>query len=187
MPTVVIVRSGETDYDNQHRIQGVLDLPLTPQGAAQIRELAEQLRPLQLEVVYCGPSEQARQTAEILAEELGCELRVLSELVNLNQGLWQGQRIEEIRRRYPRLFKQWREHPDVVCPPSGETSSEAVARVHRALARPLRRKHRFAIVASEPLATILICELQHRPVDFSRLYSENGASEPFRVIECSGD
>ncbi|RMG38764.1 MAG: histidine phosphatase family protein [Planctomycetota bacterium] len=187
MPTVVIVRSGETDYDSEHRVQGVLDLPLTAHGVSQVRELAAKLTPMCLEVVYCGPSEQARQTARILAEELGCELRVLAELANLNQGLWQGLRVEEIRRKYPRLFKQWRDRPDVVCPPSGETSDEAVARIHRALARPLRRKHRFAIVASEPLATILVCELQHRPVDFSRLYSENGSAVPFQVIECTGD
>jgi probable phosphoglycerate mutase len=80
----------------------------------------------------------------------------------LNQGLWQGLLVEEIRRKQPKVYKQWQEHPETVCPPAGETLPEALLRVEETLEK-LARKHRqgtIALVVPEPLAAIIRFRLE---------------------------
>ncbi len=38
MATVVLIRAGSTDYDEQHRLLGTLDLPINQRGVEQIRD-----------------------------------------------------------------------------------------------------------------------------------------------------
>ena len=71
------------------------------------------------------------------------------------EGLWQGLKVDEIRRKHPKVFKQWQESPQAICPPGGETLTEAVARVRKALEKPLKKKGRLAVVAADPLAAII--------------------------------
>src|SRR5690349_15871304 len=117
MSDVVVIRPGCTDFDEQHRIQGTLDLPLNERGQQQVAALVEQLRPLRLEAIYTSDCEPARSTAEALGAELGLGVRELEGLRNLDQGLWQGLQIEDVRRKYPKVFKQWQESPERICPP----------------------------------------------------------------------
>ncbi len=42
MLTVILIRPGSTDFDEQGRIQGTLDVPLNEQGAAEVGRLAEE-------------------------------------------------------------------------------------------------------------------------------------------------
>ena len=59
MTEVVLIRPGCTDFDEQNRIQGDLDLPLNPRGVEQVESLVDQLRNVKLEVIYTAPSEPA--------------------------------------------------------------------------------------------------------------------------------
>ncbi len=159
MTTVVVIRPGCTSFDEQDRVQGVLNLPLTEHGHAEVSEIVERLRDVPLEVIYTAPAEPALSTARAIGEALSIPVRESEELRNLDQGLWQGLTTDEIRRKYPRVFKQWRESPETVCPPEGETIPHALARVRKALQKPLRKNERVAVVAPEPLATLIRCLL----------------------------
>jgi broad specificity phosphatase PhoE len=154
---VVLVRPGATSYDEEHRVQGVLDLPLCPRGEREAAELADRLAGDDLAGLYCGPGESVLRTAEVVGRAVGLRPRRIVELRNLDQGLWQGLQFDEIRRRNPRLFRQWLDDPRTVCPPRGETVEAALARVKLAL-RPLIKRHRgerFALVVAEPLAQLV--------------------------------
>lgn len=155
MPTVVLIRPGCTDFDKDERIQGTLDLPLNAKGEEQVRNLIPQLEQAGIETIITSSSEPALSTAEQLGENLGVPVKEKEGLKNLNQGLWQGLEYEEVRRKYPKLLKQWAESPETVCPPEGELASEAINRVQKTLQKYLKKKQNFAIVASEPLATII--------------------------------
>jgi probable phosphoglycerate mutase len=155
MTTAVVIRPGETDFDQESRIQGALDLPLNARGQTQLAEVIDRLRQTPVAVVYASPTEPALTTAREIGQALEVPVKELGDLTNLNHGLWQGLRIDELRRKFPRVFKQWKESPDSVCPPEGETCAEAVDRVRHALRRPMKRKSAFAVVACEPLATLI--------------------------------
>lgn len=160
MYTALVIRPGETDFDREERIQGSLDLPLSAAGRVQVARLIEQLRDQKPEVLLSSPSEPARSTAEIIGEALGIPVRELEGLANMDQGLWQGMLLDDLRRKHPRVYRQWEEAPELVCAPAGESCEEAVDRVERALRKPMRKGGTFAVVASEPLASLVSCVLQ---------------------------
>jgi phosphoserine phosphatase len=159
MPTIVLIRPGSTDFDDQHRVQGALDLPLNPRGEEQVQEVIDALRDVPLDLVLTAPGEPARSTAEAIGSELELPVKESEGLRNLNQGLWQGLQIEEVRRKHPKVFKQWQESPETICPPEGEMVGAALERIRKCLHKHLKRKASVAIVASEPMATLVACVL----------------------------
>jgi broad specificity phosphatase PhoE len=160
MPDVVLIRPGCTDFDEHNRIQGVLDLPLNHRGQAQVLSLIARLQDVSLDVVYTAPSEPARSTAQAICEQCGSSLKEVDDFRNLNHGLWQGLQVDDVRRKYPKVFKQWQESPETVRLPEGETVAEAVERIRHGLRKCLKRKRTIGIVASEPLATMIGCVLR---------------------------
>ena len=120
MIQIVLIRPGATDYDEQGRILGTLDIPLNERGTDEIRRVIDEVRPLKISAVYCGPCQSAAQSAMSIAEALDVKLKKLDNLKNIDHGLWQGMLIEDVKRKQPKVFKQWQEQPDIICPPQGE-------------------------------------------------------------------
>lgn len=170
MAQVLLIRPGATLYDEQNRVQGVLDIPLSERGTAEANRLAEVLAESQnaaeLSAIYCGPGENVIRTAEIIGKALGIRPKRIDELRNLDQGLWQGLQVDEIKRRNTRLFRQWIEDPRTICPPQGETVEDALERIRSAF-KPLIRRHQdgelFALVVGEPLARLVSYFLRRAP------------------------
>ena len=166
MSQVILIRPGATLYDEQNRVQGVLDIPLSERGHGQVvrmaREIAESLGDSSLAGLYSGPGENAIRTAEIVGKVVGIRPKRINEFRNLDQGLWQGLQIDEIKRRNTRLFRQWLEDPATICPPQGETVERAMDRIKAAF-RPLLRRHHdeaIGLVVGEPLARMIACYLR---------------------------
>lgn len=155
MGTCVLVRPGQTDYERQGRIVGALDMPLNEQGVSETTSIVDSVRPLAPKAVYCGPQEPALSTAKAIAKDLGVPVRELDDLGNVDQGLWQGLLVDDIRQKQPKLFKRWQDSPADVTPPSGEDCGAAATRVASALRKPLKRHESFVVVAVEPLATLV--------------------------------
>ncbi len=166
---VLLIRPGATLYDEQNRVQGVLDIPLSDQGLLDVDRLAERLaereRDAPLSALYCGPGESVTRTAAVVGKALGLRPKRIDDFRNLDQGLWQGLQIEEIRRRNTRLFRQWIDDPRTIRPPQGETIEEAMDRV-RAAFRPLIRRHQdeaFGVIAGEPIGRLIAAYLKRIP------------------------
>jgi broad specificity phosphatase PhoE len=164
-----LIRPGSSIYDEQNRLQGILDIPLSERGhievAKTVQNLAHSLNGSPLAALYCGPAENVRRTAEIVGQAIGIRAKRIGELRNLDQGLWQGLQIDEIKRRNTKLFRQWIDDPETICPPQGETMESAMGRMKAAL-RPLLRRHHDAdigLVVAEPLARLVACYLRCEP------------------------
>ena len=155
MAQIVLIRPGCTEFDEQHRIQGNLDLPLSTGGRQQVEQLLADLSHVEIDWLFSSPCEPARSTAEALGATRGLPVREVEGLYNVNLGLWQGLKVDDVRRKHPKVFKQWQDSPEAICPPEGETLAEAVARVRKALEKPLKKKGNLAIVAADPLAAII--------------------------------
>jgi broad specificity phosphatase PhoE len=156
MLQIVLIRPGSTDYDMQQRIQGRLDMPLNEEGAAEVARTIELLRDKGVETVYSPTSQPSLQTAEMIAESLGIKGKKIQRLESLNQGLWQGMLVEDVRHKQPKVYRQWQEQPENVCPPEGEMLSAADDRVRTALVKLLRRRREgvIALVLPEPLRSL---------------------------------
>ncbi len=163
MLNIALIRPGSTDYDVQERIQGSLDIPLNEQGIAEAAQTAEFLRGKDLEIVYAPISQPAMQTAEIIAKALDIKLKKVERLQNLHQGLWEGMLIEDVRHKQPKVYRQWQEQPENVCPPEGEMLGEADDRVRAALVKLLKRHKEgiIGLVLPEPLLSLARRFLTH--------------------------
>ena len=153
----VLIRPGSTDYDQQGRIQGTLDIPLNAQGAEEVQKIIEGVRPLGISAVYCGPCQAAEQTATALAEALDVKLKNLDALRNIDHGLWQGMLVDDVKRKQPKVFRQWQEQPQTICPPEGEMLSEAQERIQVGLTKIIKKYKQgtVALVIPEPLASLV--------------------------------
>lgn len=184
MVRIVLIRPGATDYTQQGRLQGTLDVPLNDEGAGEVARLADELRTSGIEIVYALPCEPARQTAQAVAGALGVKHKKLDGVPNLDYGLWQGIQIEDVRHKQPRVYRQWQETPEIVCPPEGEMLSEADQRVRAMMARLLKR-HRegvIGLVLLEPLMSLVRRFLTGRELgDLWKAAVEHGAWEVLEV------
>lgn len=157
MVQILLVRAGSTEFDDQGRIKGTLDIPLSEAGQGQVSQLVGDLHQTEIDHVFASPCRSAQQTAEALATDHRLKVRTIEELQNIDHGLWHGKLIDEVRLSQPKVFRQLQDHPETVCPPQGESVGAALDRVRSIVAR-LIRKHRnktIAVVVPEPLASLV--------------------------------
>lgn len=182
MASILLIHPGYTEYDEQRRIQGRLDLPLSDKGEHQVDDLADLLAETPLEVVYCGPCESARSTADRISERLDIPVIELSGLSNVDQGLWQGMKIDDLQRKNPHIFKQYQETPETICPPEGELAADAKKRIQKSVNKILKGKSPCAVIVPEPLASLLACSLKEKRLEFALLNKADKCRDLVEVV-----
>jgi broad specificity phosphatase PhoE len=130
---LLLVRHGETDWNRDRRFQGHADPPLNEAGREQAKALAEELGGEGIAVVYTSDLARARETAEIVATNIGAHVVPLRELREIDVGEWQGLTWAEIEERYPDGARRWHEHGSGW--EAGETYDQLGERVVGALRR----------------------------------------------------
>lgn len=128
-----LVRHGETDWNVAGRWQGQTDIPLNEAGRAQARELARRMRGEGIATIAASDLLRARETAEIVAAELGLEVRAVDHrLREQSFGAFEGLTARECEERFPeawvRYLADWR-----TTPPGGESGTDVLVRVIPAL------------------------------------------------------
>jgi phosphoserine phosphatase len=157
MLRIFLIRPGCTDFDEQGRIKGTLNIPLNAHGTDQAAKWPGELGNAAIEMVYTSPAQSAVETAATLGHRLNLKYKILDQLQNLDHGLWHGRLIEEVRQRQPKVYRLWQAHPESMCPPDGETLASAQQRVRQTMKR-LQKKHKHGViglVVPDPLASIL--------------------------------
>jgi len=144
---LILVRHGETDWNLEGRYQGQADIPLNERGREQAKLLAERLRGEIIEVIYASDLSRAYETAKIIAEALGQEVKTLESLREVDTGVWTGLTFQEVETRYPRHLREWRADPLGVKRLEGESYLALFQRT-----KPAIRE----IVEAHPDQTVLI-------------------------------
>lgn len=154
---VVLVRPGATEFDEQGRIKGSMDMPMSDRGRQQVQALADQVGEFRPRTLYTSPCESARETAGLLARGPGAKLKVVEGLRNVDHGLWHGKLIDELRRNHPKLYRCGQETPWDICPPGGESVRDAQTRASKALRKVLKKANQdlVVIVVPDPMAWIV--------------------------------
>jgi phosphoserine phosphatase len=107
--TILIARHGQSDWNQEKRWQGHADRPLTERGREQAQALADRVAHIELDAVYSSDLQRARDTAAVVAESQGLELRQLPELREVDVGSWSGLTRAEAEDRFPEGFTRWRD------------------------------------------------------------------------------
>ena len=186
---LILVRSAGTAWhagaptEDESRIQGTVPLPLSEEGMAVLRDVAEKVRQLGPACLVSSGNESSGTTAAYLADLCGIKAKKLAELRELDCGVWQGLRVGEIKERFGRAYKQWRQDPTSVRPPQGEALEAAAVRVERALEQ-IRKKHKgktVVIVAAYIVAGLVECLITGRPL--GELWAAAEGAGNIRVLE----
>ena len=127
---VLLIRHGESQGNMEGRLEGQMSTPLSLHGHDQARRLAIYLskHPTLPTCLYSSPLQRAVQTAEYLADEIGCFLCLDSALQELHQGIFQGLTWTEASQRYPHVCAALTSSLDYQPVPDAETPIAAYSR-----------------------------------------------------------
>ena len=171
MTKLILVRHGETDWNQVNRIQGWLDIPLNTQGIKQAERLADELSRVEINAIYSSPLSRSLQTATIVAGKHALEVLESADLREINQGEWQGLLVSEAREKYKDLYTRWLNEPFSVRPPHGETLEEVSRRVETACLNIVDSHpgETVCLVTHKVTAALIKCHYQN--LDYNRLWT----------------
>ncbi len=179
--TLLLVRHGETDWNREPaRCQGWAQVELNETGRAQARAQGRTLCELGLELIVCSHLVRARETAELIAGELGGQARLVVDprLAETHQGDWEARTFKDIMAEDPEEWRQYREHPEIFRFPGGESLEDQQRRVLAALRDALLDGRRTLIVTHGGSIRLVRCFLEERGV---------AAFHEMRVDNCGVD
>src|SRR6476620_10717040 len=93
---ILLVRHGETTWNREGRYQGRTDIPLSPDGEAQVRALGARLAHLPIEVAIASPLSRAKNTAQAVLDGRATTLELDEGLLEISHGQWEGQLASNI-------------------------------------------------------------------------------------------
>ncbi len=130
---VYLVRHGETDWNREHRLQGVLDIPMNSAGAKQARRLAEHFSGRHISCVITSPLVRATATAAVVADACRCPLVADARLGEVDHGSWTGRTLAEIAADHPSLVAYGQLCPAAFGVGGGESLMDVFGRASAAL------------------------------------------------------
>jgi alpha-ribazole phosphatase/probable phosphoglycerate mutase len=140
MNRLFLVRHGVTEWNQEGRYQGQLDVSLSAKGRLQAAAVRERLRDEAFTICYSSALQRARVTAEIILEEHFCHLVRTADLNEMHYGAWEGLLRGEIGERFPEDWARHHADPVQYAPTGGESRLALAHRVRRAIATITREQ-----------------------------------------------
>lgn len=182
---ILLARHGETPWNAEGRYQGQEDIPLSPVGEKQARLLGERLHDVRIDRAISSPLGRAYRTAQLALGELRAEMLTTDAgLMEIAHGTWEGLLASEIGARDPDLLREWRESPDTVQMPGGESLHQVYTRAWQALAwacEGLGPQDTLLVVAHDAVNRVILCRVLGIP--FSRLWTFRQAPTTLNLLE----
>jgi len=182
---ILLARHGETPWNAEGRYQGQIDIPLSPVGEAQATALGERLREVPITRAVASPLSRARRTAELaLGQERAGMLQIDADVQEIAHGEWEGLLASEIHEKDPARLRAWREEPDTVLMPGGESLRQVLDRSWRGLVRAtegLGPDDTLLLVAHDAVNRVLLCKILGLPI--SKLWTFRQAPTTLNLLE----
>jgi len=147
MTNIFLVRHGQTEWNQQNRLQGHKNSPLTEMGRKQALKTRAALLDQTIDKAYVSPLERAQDTLGIILEGRSIETTVSSNLKEINLGLWEGKTREETKESHPLEYDKFWNRQDQFILDGAETYQQLQVRMTREL---------DAILANEQGKNILV-------------------------------
>jgi broad specificity phosphatase PhoE len=119
---ILLVRHGQTQWNQVERFRGHYDIPLNERGLAQAeataRRIASRWQPA---LVLSSSLSRAMVTAQKIAEACNLTAQAHPGLMDFNFGAWQGLSVDEARIQWPEQISDWIHTPQELVIPGGDT------------------------------------------------------------------
>ena len=129
MTQLILIRHGETVWNQQRRMQGHSDSPLSETGERQARQLALRLKQFAFSALYSSDSGRAHHTARSVAEVTGHDIVLEPRLRERHFGVFEGLTGGEIEANYPADYARFKSRDQAHVIPGGESALQFRARV----------------------------------------------------------
>jgi len=139
----ILLRHGETKYqaeksDLLYTQEDQFSLPITPKGQERIRQAAEELKNKKIDLICSSDFFRTKQTAEIVKNQIGCEIIYDQRLRDTDMGIFKGKTSGEYQTFLEKdKFK--------IKPPEGESLEEVKERATAAI-KDLEKKFEDKII-----------------------------------------
>lgn len=169
-------RHGESVFNAERRVQGQLDIPLSKNGQQQSKALASVLSSEPLDVIVASPLRRAIETAEVIATELHLSLKIDPRLAEINAGIFQGLKWDEIEIKYPNEAARWKSNDPDFMIPKGESRRTLMLRGQAAFEAIRADGHtHVAVIAHGELLAATFKSLLKIPSSLNPFVFHNGA------------
>ena len=147
LPSVTLVRHGETGWSASGKHTGRTDIPLTEEGERKARALSERFQGMTFDRVFTSPLQRAARTCALAG--FGETATVDPDLLEWNYGDYEGRKTSEILAERPGwlLFRDG-------CP-NGEQPADIGARADRVIARLRERDYQAIVFSSGHILRVL--------------------------------
>jgi len=128
-----IMRHAKTEWNQEKKIQGQRNSPLTPEGKQQAREWGMLLENFSWNRILASDMGRALETVDIINGYLQVPIIRDSRLQEQDWGEWTGKTLSMIKKEFPRLMKEQERAGWGFCPPGGEDRYTVWKRSQKAL------------------------------------------------------
>jgi len=118
---LVVIRHGETVWNNERRMQGQRNSDLSALGRAQARALGRRMQTERFDFLYSSDLSRAFETAEAVAAHTGHEIQIDIRLRERAFGIFEGLTRDEMAARHPEEYTRFRTRDPDYTVPGGET------------------------------------------------------------------
>jgi len=113
---VIIVRHGQSSYNQEKKIQGRLDASiLTEEGRATAVKVASALKGLTFDAIYSSPLQRAKETALTILSCLETSdltsVEVKNNLMEIDLPHWEGMLKQEVKEKFSEDYRCWKHRP----------------------------------------------------------------------------
>ena len=166
MTEIIIIRHGETEWNQTGRFQGHSDVPLSKTGRVQAEALGRNLAIDHVDAIYASDLTRAIETAAPLAARFSLTVTPDPLLRELNFGAWEGRSFSDVNAENPDAMKQFYNDPERADIPNSEPFPDFQKRVAgrvREIAAEQRGK-RVVIVSHGASIRILLTDILAMPI-----------------------
>lgn len=188
MVRLLLVRHGQSIWNDEKRVQGQQDIPLSDEGRKQAIALGKRLKGFQIQACFSSPLKRAMETAELILKASGNSIPIttMPELMERNFGDWEGKSIDNLQSLFAEEFSQWLTAHQIPAPPNGESIDELMRRVKQGLDQILAsvKEGNVLVVGHSGSVKATICILFQLPLSsFARLRTDNASLTVLEIAD----
>lgn len=159
-----LLRHEKTIWNQEKRIQGQKDSPLTPAGRLRAEKWGRRLQAYSWDRMIASSAGRAKETALLINDRLQIPLTVDHRLQEQDWGAWTAKTLEQVKAEAPELLGGQERAGWEFCPPGGEDRNQVWARSRAALLDAADKwpGQNILVITHRGVIKVLLYGLYHR-------------------------
>ena len=167
MTRVTLIRHCEAMGNSLRIFQGHTDADISENGKIQLELLSVRCRNMPIDILYSSPLKRAYKTAEAVNTYHHLPIHIDKGLMEINGGIWEGEKWEELPALYPDQALLWNTNPYEFAPPQGETMRQVYDRMWDTVTNIVaaNRNKRIVITSHGCAIRNFLCRAMGKPIE----------------------